>query len=157
MDMDTILAQFDLQKFVPFQLNRLAAEVSSELAKAYAEQFELNITEWRIIATLADEGSCTAQQIVHSTRTHKSRISRETKRLVEKGIVQRSEEGHREVQLRLTRKGIALHKKVVPVIREKEEEVLSCLNAEQRRDFLSALDILERSLGLVRDTVVAVD
>jgi hypothetical protein len=45
-------ARLDLFKFVPFQLNRLAAEVSSALSVEYAARYGLDIPEWRVLATL---------------------------------------------------------------------------------------------------------
>src|SRR5436309_15335097 len=47
-----ILAKLDLFRFVPFRLNRLAAEVSAALASEYRQRYGLDIPEWRVIATL---------------------------------------------------------------------------------------------------------
>jgi len=44
--------RLDLFKFVPFRLNRLAAEVSSALAVEYQERHGLDIPAWRVLATL---------------------------------------------------------------------------------------------------------
>src|SRR5690349_21081885 len=66
----------NLLSFVPFRLNRLAAEISNALAADYA-RFGIDIPEWRVLATLGmhDEAR-SANYVVRCTRTHKSHISR---------------------------------------------------------------------------------
>ena len=67
----TVMSRFELARFLPFRLNRLAAEVSERLAELYERHFGIDIPQWRVLATLSS-GEHTAQAIVASTRTHKS-------------------------------------------------------------------------------------
>lgn len=147
------MPRLELLKFMPFRLNRLAAEVSNDLAKVYAERFGIDIPEWRILATLAVREPRSAQFIVRCTRTHKTRISRAASRLIELGLIERAGNGddRREVQLRMTAKGRALYDEMVPLVLERERQVLACLSEEERRSFTLALDKLERALDLIQD------
>jgi DNA-binding MarR family transcriptional regulator len=146
-------SKLDLFRFVPFRLNRLAAEVSSALSSEYRERYGLDIPEWRVLATLGFRNdACSAQYIAHCTRTHKSTISRAVTALMMRQLVERveNEDDRREFQLRMTRKGQALYRKLIPRLKRREQEILSCLTAQQRRDFARALGKIEYSLGLVQ-------
>jgi len=147
------LARLDLFRFVPFRLNRLAAEVSTALSAEYQERYGLDIPEWRVLATLGFRVEpCSAQYISHCTRTHKSTISRAVTALMKRQLVERveNEDDRREYRLRMTRKGNALYEELIPRLLRKEQEILSCLSAQERKDFALMLGKIERSLDLVQ-------
>jgi len=146
-------ARLDLFKFVPFRLNRLAAEVSSALAVEYQERYGLDIPGWRVLATLGfRKDPCSAQFVAECTRTHKSTISRAVTALMQRGFVERveNENDRREFRLRLTRKGRALYEELFPRLLQREQEILAGLSAQERRDFAALLGKLEASLSLVQ-------
>jgi len=147
--------RLDLFKFMPFRLNRLAAEVSSALAAEYAERYGLDIPEWRVMATLGFRNDpCSAQYIAHCTRTHKSTISRAVTSLMKRQMVERVEnaDDRREFRLRLTRKGAVLYEELIPRLLRREQEILSCLSALERKNLAALLGKIEDSLDLVRDS-----
>ena len=147
------MAKLDLFRFVPFRLNRLAAEVSAALSSEYQERYGLDIPEWRVLATLGfRDDPCSAQYIAHCTRTHKSTISRAVTTLMTRQLVERVEnaDNRREFRLRMTRKGKALYEELIPRLKRKEQAILSCLSAQERRDFAHMLGKIEQSLDLVQ-------
>ena len=146
-------SRLDLFRFLPFRLNRLSAEVSHVLSGEYQARYGLDIPEWRVLATLGFRNDpCSAQYISDCTRTHKSTISRAVTALMERQIVERVEnaEDRREFRLRLTRKGATLYEELIPRLLRKEQEILSCLSAQERRDFARLLGKIEDGLDLVQ-------
>jgi DNA-binding MarR family transcriptional regulator len=146
-------ARLDLFRFVPFRLNRLAAEVSAALSVEYQQRYGLDIPEWRVLATLGFRNeACSAQYIAHCTRTHKSTISRAVTALMKRQLVERVEnaDDRREFALRMTRKGKALYEELIPRLLRREQEILSCLSAQERKDFAILLGKIESSLELVQ-------
>ena len=151
--MERFLAKLDLFRFVPFRLNRLAAEVSAALSGEYHERYGLDIPEWRVLATLGfRDDPCSAQYIAHCTRTHKSTISRAVTALMTRQLVERveNEDDRREFVLRLTRKGKALYEELIPRLLRREQEILSCLSAPERKGLAVLLGKIEASLDLVQ-------
>jgi DNA-binding MarR family transcriptional regulator len=145
--------RLNLFRFVPFRLNRLSAEVSAALASEYRQKYALDIPEWRVLATLGFRNeACSAQYISHCTRTHKSTVSRAVTALMNRKLVERVEnkDDRREFVLRLTRQGRALYENLIPLLKQKEQEILSCLTAQEKQNFARLLGKIENSLDLVQ-------
>jgi DNA-binding MarR family transcriptional regulator len=139
-----------LARFFPFRLNRLAVAVSQHLAQIYRGAFALEIPQWRVIATVGEDHGCTAQFIAHSTRMHKTRVSRAIAQLRRRGLIERvpSQQDKRAMRLRLTRTGRALSGQLVPLALVRERQLLACLTSSERRVLAAALQRLEERLAL---------
>src|ERR1700741_4141403 len=124
--------RLDLFKFVPFRLNRVAAEVSQALSSEYQTRYGLDIPEWRVLATLGfRKEACSAQYISQCTRTHKSTISRAVTALLERELIERVAHAvdRREFRLRMTRKGKSLYEELIPRLLRRDRVILSRLSA----------------------------
>src|SRR5262249_3508461 len=97
------------------------------------------------------------QYISDCTRTHKSTISRAVTELMRRRLVERVEnaDDRREFRLRMTRKGRALYEELFPRLLRKEQAMLSCLSAQERKDFARLLGKTERSFDLVQTSAEA--
>jgi len=144
------MSKLKIFEFMPFRLYRLGIEVSNEMTKVYQDRFDIDVVEWRILVTLSQSEPCSAQHVVRSTRTHKSRISRGVKRLLDIGLIkaQGSKEDAREITLRRTAKGRSVYEKMEPLILEKEKSLLACLSKDERKRFATMVAKLEDHLGL---------
>jgi DNA-binding MarR family transcriptional regulator len=143
-------APLQLSSFIPFRLNRLATAISSHLAEIYRERFGLEVAEWRVLVTLGAERACSAQHIVHSTRTHKTRISRAIAQLVKRGLIERvaSVKDGRELQLKLSKSGQRVYRQLAPLTLQRERTLLACMSKTQLRSFIAAIKRLEDYLEL---------
>lgn len=143
-------ASLQLARFVPFRLNRLAAAVSQHLSLVYRGRFALEIPEWRVMATVGQDPSCTAQHIAASTRMHKTRVSRAIAHLVKRRLLERVRRpgDRREMQLRLSPAGRRMYARLVPLALLRERALLSCMSARELRGFITGLERLEARLDL---------
>src|SRR6185437_10250819 len=116
----------ELAGFVPYRLNRLAVGVSNHLSDIYRERFGLDVPEWRVMATVGSWHGCTAQHIERAS----------------------SAADRREREVRLTKAGRRMYTELVPLVLERERELLACLTKEQLRGFLVGMEVLESFLGL---------
>ena len=140
----------ELVGFVPYRLNRLAVGVSRHLSDIYRERFGLDVPEWRVMATVGSWHGCTAQHIAESTRMHKTRVSRAVAHLEARELIERASSAadRREREVRLTKAGRRMYAELVPLVLERERELLACLTKEQLRGFLAGMEVLESFLGL---------
>ena len=136
--------------FVPYRLNRLAVGVSNHLSDIYRERFGLDVPAWRVMATVGSQHGCTAQYIAQSTRMHKTRVSRAIAHLEKRELIERapSTADRREREVRLTKAGRRMYAELVPLVLERERDLLACMPREQLRGLLAGMEALETFLGL---------
>ncbi len=106
----------ELERFLPYQLNVLAEQVSRSLSKIYGERYGISIPEWRVIATLGQYGRMTAKEIGLHSRMHKTKVSRAVASLQADGRLERkaNSDDKREALLRLTRQGRLIYDALAP-------------------------------------------
>jgi DNA-binding MarR family transcriptional regulator len=144
---------FALERFLPFRLNRLAAEVSLRLSGIYAARFGIDIPQWRVLATLSSGPATTAQDIAASTRTHKSTVSRAVKALEKRGLVERAgaENDGRMFRLKLTAEGRKLFKSIAPLVLGFERDLEREMGSANARALDRGVGALEAALRLGKE------
>lgn len=137
-----------LESFLPAVLRILSEEITGKMSGRYTGDFQLSITEWRILVHLAEKEALTATQIVDVTAMEKSKVSRALSHLEERQLVTRapSEADQRTKILALTERGYRLYQAIVPRVLDWERELLEGLEISEYRDLLYLLDKLRNRL-----------
>ena len=135
----------ELEKFFPYRLAVLAEQVSLATAQVYSTRFSLSRDEWRVLAALAHQGEVRTADVKDRTTLEKMQVSRALTRLERDGLVARSDdpEDGRAWRVRLLPAGMALYRKIVPMVQAREEYLLSDLTPEEQALLSSALDKVE--------------
>ena len=143
------LGDFDLERFLPYRFSVLSDTLSRSLADIYQTRFGISVPEWRILATLGREAPLSAGEVGARTHMEKARVSRALMRLVNAGLVSRQADpsDNRVAVLRLSRRGMALYRRIVPLALEWERTLLAGLPAETLQTLQQALERLQTRLG----------
>ena len=138
-------APLQLEHFLPYRLSILSNTISQAIADDYQRQYDISVTEWRVMAVLARFDGLSAREVAERTAMDKVAVSRALARLVEAGRVDRSihDGDKRRSVLSLTEAGWTMHDEVAPMARAREREVLAKLNAEERGWLERILDKLQ--------------
>jgi DNA-binding MarR family transcriptional regulator len=132
----------DLQTFFPYRLARLAEVVSQATAQVYGERFHLSRDEWRVLAALSDQGVVKTTRLIATTTLDKMRASRAITRLEADGLVARSvdpDDGRGHL-VALKPAGLALVRRIVPMVRAREATLLEALSPLEREQLASMMD-----------------
>ncbi len=134
----------NLDHFVPAYLTYLAGKLSSSASAAYRPQFGVGITDWRIMALLATEPWISAGRICDVIGLDKAAVSRGVRGMKSSGVVEvrwADDDRYRQL-IALTRKGLALHDRMVKLSLQRERQLLKNFSAAERKtliDFLSRM------------------
>jgi len=143
------MAKLQLEQFLPYRLNRIAAAVSQDFRSVYGPHHDLTIPEWRVLATLGQFEAMSARAIGRHSAMHKTKVSRAVRALEERRWLKRreSEEDRREEILTLTPLGQKIYRDIVPKAVAFERRILDELGPEDT-PLLGILDRLEHIFRL---------
>lgn len=127
----------ELDRFLPYLVNKLASRLSVELAAVYQKRFGITIAEWRLIAHLAENKNVSIREIFVRVAMDKSKVSRAAARLELSGFVQKTVNpaDRRLIELQLSAKGRKLFEKIEPLALAYEREALSALSTQEEEVF----------------------
>ena len=136
-----------LDAFLPYRLSIASNRVSSAVASVYQSLFGLRISEWRLVAVIAEGEAVTQQALGVATRMDKVTVSRAAAMLVERGLLERRPNpgDQRSHLLALTATGRALYEDVAPKALELEAAVFAGFSAKELATFRAMLDRIEAS------------
>ncbi|MFD2438170.1 MarR family winged helix-turn-helix transcriptional regulator [Modicisalibacter luteus] len=151
------IGELRLEGFLPYRLSNIAERISQALSLIYAEQFDLTIAQWRILAWLQQERTLSAKRICELTAMDKARVSRAVNQLVERNLIQRQrdDEDQRTLWLSLAPSGRDLLKEVVPRALDWEADIVATLSATEYRDLLRLLSKVEKGLARLDSPTVS--
>jgi len=119
-----------LDTYWPYQLTVLADRISRRTARVVKEEAGLNLSQWRVLAAIAEKPGRTSVDVVTITPMDKGIVSRATKALLDMKLVVRkaSQEDGRVSHLYVTAKGKSLYQTLIPrveAVLKRAEEILS--------------------------------
>jgi DNA-binding MarR family transcriptional regulator len=130
-------SMLELDRFLPYLVNKLASRLSVELAAVYQKRFGITIPEWRVIAHLAENRNVSIREIFVRVAMDKSKVSRAAARLELSGFVKKTVNStdRRLIELQLTPKGQKLFEKIEPLALAYERDALAALSPREAELF----------------------
>jgi DNA-binding MarR family transcriptional regulator len=109
-----------------------------------ATRFDLSLAEWRVLLSLAEQGSATAAELTAFWAMEKMAVSRAVRRLERMGrIVRKQKSGdRRSYSLKLTAKGRRIYNEILPTANARYREIFSGLSRDDLHFLRSTLDAL---------------
>lgn len=120
---------------------------------AYTTDAGIPLAEGRCLAAIGSFAPLSVNDLAQGANLNKGQASRAAQSLVDQGLVRKapSEVDGRGVVLTLTAKGERMWHRVMAVIDRRNQEIVACLDAEERRQLDRLLDrLIEAARGELR-------
>ncbi|MDM0012010.1 MarR family winged helix-turn-helix transcriptional regulator [Variovorax sp. J22P168] len=130
-----------LEEYVPYKLALLSSRLSHGLESACERECGISRTDWRVLASIAQQEGCPAASLVDPHIMDAVAVHRAVRRLETAGlVVAKAVEADRRMRLLMTTaSGRKVYETLVPYALELEERMLSALPESNRAQFAASL------------------
>lgn len=124
---------FQAEETLPHAFTVLSNRISLTLQQVYRQRFGLSVVGWRLIGVLGVHSPLSAKELSEITVMDQVSISRAVDQLVSKKLLSRriDQTDRRRVEIRLTKRGMAVYEQVIPVFFAAEKALLSGLAEDE--------------------------
>jgi DNA-binding MarR family transcriptional regulator len=124
-----------------WRLNYIASFYAVPFYLALEQRIGISRPEYVILFCVIHRAGVTANEVVAATGRPKNSISFAVARLEKKGLIVRrpSHTDSRRMELRATRPGRAIYRRILPFLQEREQRLLAPLSAQERERLGSLL------------------
>jgi len=148
---DAARVEFNMDHAVP----ALVARAGMRMGQAFSKQlkaFDLNLTEWRVCASLHHRPHQRLSELAQNTAAEPSTLSRTLDSLMRRKILVRDRDGEdaRALALSLTPDGVALTERIIPIAHLYERVAVAGIPKQQ-------LDLLKGMLRKLYDNMALLD
>ena len=136
-----VARKLQLDAFIPYRLSFTSNLVSGSIAETYDALFAISITEWRVIAWVAERDGISQQEICELTRMDKVTVSRAAIALTERGLLERKPNAadKRSHLLVLSAEGRTLYAAIAPKALELERRIFAEFSQAELDGFVGTL------------------
>ena len=145
---DILDEDVSFEQFLTYRLLTLTNRLNRQASKILESRNNLRLPEWRCLAMIGRHQMLNVNRISELTGMDRGLISRAVHGLVTKDYVlaERSTHDRRIVRATLTIAGTTLYEEMLPVMQQRQRELLSALSPSDRRAVYRITDRLNDAL-----------
>lgn len=149
--MNTSNTHHRLEDLLGFNLSLISNTMAKLVSSYYSREFDLGITEARIIGVVGQDGPVSIRDITDKTRIDKGWISRSVASLLKRELItkQSDKADARKVQLLLTDEGQEIFHQLMATSVTRNEKLISVLSPGERILFMELLSKLQSQADLM--------
>jgi len=141
------VTQPDLERFLTYRLHVLNKITDRDTNRAYLAECGIPLGEARCLAAIGRYAPLSVKDLARAANLNKGQASRSAQALVDRGLVEKthSESDGRGVVLAPTPAGVAQYQRIIDLIARRNDEIFSCLDADEQQALGGLLDrLIER-------------
>ncbi len=133
---------FDTIEFTEaYRTTFLAGSIAGPAYAAIQRDLGIIRAEFVLLACLAHFPVMTAQEVARVSQRPRNTVSRAVHRMVAEGYIERAPDADdgRQAKLKITEAGRTLQERAATYLKDRQDEVLSCLDQSERKQFAKLL------------------